>query len=357
MRSPRPSPRRTSSCSVTRCSSPRSRRPSHPGGGGASVLEHVLGEDVDDAAGSRRVPDRDPADAPRRLPVHLGRDLRGSAGRATRTARVRTPTFGTGLRWLPAHHDGCATESEEEAELVADQIARPSRHAPGSIAHGATHPLAIGDFMVVAPYNDQVRLLRDVLDADARTRGVPVGTVDKFQGREAAVVFFTMTTSSAADMPRSADFLFSRNRLNVAISRARCLAYLVCTEELLEQPGADDRGDATHLHPLLLRRIQLPPDPRAVGPRGREPRLSAPRNSPGVADRDLGYPPQVSGIFQGRPHDALEGRHGERCRRRGSPGGRGDVCRSTGGRRRASRRSGSSRSSRPRSRSRRSATG
>ncbi len=67
----------------------------------------------------------------------------------------------------------------------------------------------------------------------ARTRGIPVGTVDKFQGREAAVVFFTMTTSSADYMPRSAEFLFSRNRLNVAISRARCLAYLVCTEELL----------------------------------------------------------------------------------------------------------------------------
>ncbi len=75
--------------------------------------------------------------------------------------------------------------------------------------------------------------MRDTLDADARTRAIPVGTVDKFQGREAAVVFFTMTTSSSDLMPRSAEFLFSRNRLNVAISRARCLAYLVCTEELL----------------------------------------------------------------------------------------------------------------------------
>ena len=54
----------------------------------------------------------------------------------------------------------------------------------------------------MAPYNDQVHLLRDRLDADRRTRGVSVGTVDKFQGREAPVVFFTMTTSSAEDMPR-----------------------------------------------------------------------------------------------------------------------------------------------------------
>jgi uncharacterized protein len=60
-----------------------------------------------------------------------------------------------------------------------------------------------------------------------------VGTVDKFQGREAPVVFFTMTTSTGEDMPRGPEFLFSRNRLNVAVSRAQCLAYLVCTEELL----------------------------------------------------------------------------------------------------------------------------
>jgi superfamily I DNA and/or RNA helicase len=71
------------------------------------------------------------------------------------------------------------------------------------------------------------------------TAGVAVGTVDKFQGREAAVVFFTMTSSSAADVSRGADFLFSRNRLNVAVSRARCLAYLVCTEELLNSRGPD----------------------------------------------------------------------------------------------------------------------
>ena len=67
--------------------------------------------------------------------------------------------------------------------------------------HGHTQPLTVDDVMVVAPYNDQVRLLRSHFDSDPVTRGVPAGTVDKFQGREAAIVFFTMTTSSAADMP------------------------------------------------------------------------------------------------------------------------------------------------------------
>jgi uncharacterized protein len=95
------------------------------------------------------------------------------------------------------------------------------------------------DFMVVAPYNDQVNLLRRRFESDERLAGVQVGTVDKFQGREAPVVFFTMTTSAAEDMPRGPEFLFSRNRLNVAVSRARCLAYLVCTEALLNSRAAD----------------------------------------------------------------------------------------------------------------------
>ena len=83
--------------------------------------------------------------------------------------------------------------------------------------------------MVVAPYNAQVHELRRALPA-----GVPVGTVDKFQGQQAPVVFFSMATSSGEDVPRNLAFLFSRNRLNVAISRAQCLAVLVCSPRLLE---------------------------------------------------------------------------------------------------------------------------
>jgi superfamily I DNA and/or RNA helicase len=86
---------------------------------------------------------------------------------------------------------------------------------------------------VVAPYNAQVRLLRRTLQA-AGLGDVPVGTVDKFQGREAAVVFYSMATSSAEDVPRTLDFLFSRNRLNVAVSRAMCLACIVASPRLLE---------------------------------------------------------------------------------------------------------------------------
>jgi uncharacterized protein len=203
----------------------------HPNGSGASVLQHVLGEHVtmpDDRGVFLTETRRMHLDICRFISeeIYEGRLL------SHKSCAGQTTAFGTGLRWLRAEHDGCTTESEEEAELVAAEIARMIG-TPWTNEQGVSAPLTTNDFMVVAPYNDQVDLLRDRLDEDARTFGVPVGTVDRFQGRQAAVVFFTMTTSSGVDIARGADFLFSRNRLNVAISRARCLAYLVCTEDLL----------------------------------------------------------------------------------------------------------------------------
>ena len=83
------------------------------------------------------------------------------------------------------------------------------------------------------PAEPPVRRARDTLAAGGLA-DVPVGTVDKFQGQEALVVLFTMATSSGEDVPRNLEFLFSRNRLNVAISRAKCLAHVVCNPRLLE---------------------------------------------------------------------------------------------------------------------------
>ncbi|WP_231973709.1 MULTISPECIES: TM0106 family RecB-like putative nuclease [unclassified Mycobacterium] len=203
----------------------------HPGGGGRSVLEHVLGEEV-------TLPnDRGVflAETRRMHPDICGfvsaEIYEGRLGYHKNCAR-QTTVSGTGLRWLRADHEGNSTSSAEEAQMIADEIGRLIG-TPWTGFDGDEKPLTVHDFMVVAPYNDQVRVIRQRLDSDPRTASVPVGTVDKFQGGEAAVVFFSMATSSGADMVRGADFLFSRNRLNVAISRARCLAYLVCTEELL----------------------------------------------------------------------------------------------------------------------------
>lgn len=145
---------------------------------------------------------------------------------------VQDTKAGTGLRWLRVVHDGCDTKSEVEANAIAAYL-RPMLDSPWTDQDGNTKLLRPADFMVVAPYNDQVRAIRQALSTNKRTAKVEVGTVDRFQGREAAVVLFSMTTSSSEFMPRTAGFLFSRNRLNVAISRARCLAVLVCTDKLL----------------------------------------------------------------------------------------------------------------------------
>jgi len=129
-------------------------------------------------------------------------------------------------------------QSQVEAEVVAEQI-RSLLGTKWTNQKGEQWKLEPRDFMVVAPYNDQVNLIKSMFNRDEQLRGVQVGTVDKFQGQEAPVVFFTMTTSTAEDMPRGPEFLFSRNRLNVAISRARCLAFLVCTDELLNARARD----------------------------------------------------------------------------------------------------------------------
>ncbi len=95
---------------------------------------------------------------------------------------------------------------------------------------GREHRLGWEHVLVVTPYNAQVRSLRAAIPS----RHARIGTVDKFQGQEAPVVFFSMATSSGDDLPRNLEFLFSRNRLNVAISRAQSVAVLVASPALLE---------------------------------------------------------------------------------------------------------------------------
>jgi uncharacterized protein len=199
----------------------------HPDGSGASVLEHLLGTH-------------------QTIPVDRGLFLEHSRRMHPDVCRFISDAFyesrlssadgydrqttasGTGLRFIPVEHEGSRRESQQEADAILSELRR-LLGSPWTDAAGLTRPLVLGDVLVVAPYNDQVDLLRHVLPDGAR-----VGTVDKFQGQEAAVVFFSMATSSGEDLPRNLDFLFSRNRLNVAVSRAKCLAYVVASPRLLE---------------------------------------------------------------------------------------------------------------------------
>ena len=94
-------------------------------------------------------------------------------------------------------------------------------------ADGTVRPLKLDDILIASPFNMQVNLLKRALPDGAR-----VGTVDKFQGQEAPVVIVSMTTSHGDDAPRGTNFLFNRNRFNVAISRAQSLAIVVQSPRL-----------------------------------------------------------------------------------------------------------------------------
>ncbi len=209
----------------------------HPGGAGASALEHLLDGDL-------TVPPDRGVLLETTWRMHpdvcefISEVMYGGKLHSHPSCVGQSAVGQTGLRWLRAEHTGRSTESAEEAAIVVAKVLELLGR-PWTDQHGTTRPLTVSDFMVVAPYNDQRRCITEALRADPTTRGVEVGTVDKFQGQEAAVVLFSMTTSSSEFMPRTADFLFSKNRLNVAISRARCLAYLVCTDELLDTRARD----------------------------------------------------------------------------------------------------------------------
>lgn len=130
---------------------------------------------------------------------------------------------------VPLAHEGNTTSSPEEADaivgIVRGLLGRTWRDAKNGLA-SPPRPLVGDDIIVVATYNAQVRLIRRRLE-EAGVSGVAVGTVDKFQGREAPVVIVSMATSSGDDLPRGIDFLLSPNRLNVAVSRGQWACYVV----------------------------------------------------------------------------------------------------------------------------------
>jgi Ni2+-binding GTPase involved in maturation of urease and hydrogenase len=137
---------------------------------------------------------------------------------------------GTGLRFLPVEHTGNQNESPEEVERVGALVERLLRDkTTWTDKEGKASALGLQDILVVAPYNAQVAALIERLPAGAR-----VGTVDKFQGQEAPVVFYSMATSTPDDAPRGMEFLYSLNRLNVAVSRARCVAVIVASPALFQ---------------------------------------------------------------------------------------------------------------------------
>jgi uncharacterized protein len=155
------------------------------------------------------------------------------------TAARRLDGYQPGVHVLPVRHEGNSIESPEEAEAILTEV-RQLVGRSWTDEHG-TRPLAACDVLVLAPYNAQVALVRQRL-ASAGLDGVRVGTVDKFQGGQAPIVFVSMTASSVDEVPRGISFLLNRNRLNVAISRAQYAAVIVRSELLTQYLPATPAG-------------------------------------------------------------------------------------------------------------------
>jgi uncharacterized protein len=218
------------------------RRGTHPDGVGVSALEHIL-------AGHQTIP----ADKGILLPITwrlapaicaLTSEL-FYEGRLTSLDGLDRQRI-SGVDGLPAsglclaniEHDGNGSSSPEEVEVVAALVARLT--AAGVMwtdRNGREFQLRGSDILVVAPYNAQVGRLAERLDGT----GARVGTVDKFQGQEAPVVIYSMAASRPEDAPRGMEFLYNLNRLNVATSRARCLAILVASPKLFDADCATPR--------------------------------------------------------------------------------------------------------------------
>jgi len=133
-----------------------------------------------------------------------------------------------GAFWVPVAHEGNAQVSNEEVAAIEAAVA-DLLQGKWTERDGTRRAVCEDDLIVVAPYNAQVNALREALPT-----GIRVGTVDKFQGQEAPVCLVSMTASSAEETPRGMDFLFSLNRINVAVSRAKALALVFGAPRLRE---------------------------------------------------------------------------------------------------------------------------
>ncbi len=209
---------------------------SHPGESGQSALEYLLQEDATVA------PDRGILlDTSWRMhpdicgfiseAVYDGR-LKAHPDCAQQTLQLpgdADPVLAErGIRFVAMDHEGCGQRSDEEVARIKG-LADSLIGTKFTDRQGRAGTLGWDNILIVAPYNMQVNALKEALPEDAQ-----IGTVDKFQGQEAEVVIVSMTTSSPDDLPRHVDFFYSKNRLNVAISRARTLALVIAGPRLLE---------------------------------------------------------------------------------------------------------------------------
>ena len=204
----------------------------HPDGAGISALDHLLDGHDTIPADRGVVLDKTyrmhPAITAFVAQTSYDGRLASVDGLGAQRVQALGALSGSGLRWLPVTHHGNTSASEQEADMVAVLV----REVCGGTwldVKGVEHPVTLDDVLVVTPYNRQVARLLAKLPVGAR-----VGTVDKFQGQQAPVVIYSTASSSVNDAPRGINFLYDLHRLNVAVSRAKALAAIVASPDLLD---------------------------------------------------------------------------------------------------------------------------
>ena len=133
---------------------------------------------------------------------------------------------GSGIRYIPVKHQDCQNSSPEEIEKIVEIYNELILEASWLNFDQQQKKITNNDILIITPYNAQVRAIEEAIPM-AR-----IGTVDKFQGQEAAIVIYSLATSNAEEAPRGMSFLYSQNRLNVAISRAKCMSIMIGNPEL-----------------------------------------------------------------------------------------------------------------------------
>jgi uncharacterized protein len=206
---------------------------SHPEGTDVSALDHILGEHATIPADRGLFLEETwrlhPAICEFTSEMFYEGRLHSRPGLDRQTIKSSSRVSGHGLRYVPVEHSGNQTASPEEAEAIRGLVAEIlASGATWADRDGKEAPIGLEDILIIAPYNAQVFELQE------RLPGARIGTVDKFQGQEAPIVVYSMTTSSHADAPRGMEFLYSANRLNVATSRAKCLCILVGAPAVFE---------------------------------------------------------------------------------------------------------------------------
>ncbi|MFN8525941.1 MAG: TM0106 family RecB-like putative nuclease [Chloroflexota bacterium] len=203
----------------------------HPPGAEKSALEHVIGEAATIPPKLGLLLDRSWRMHPElcRFISEVAYDdrLRAAEHCAGQSLELPEAFRGAGPIHLAVIHGDNRIRALEEVDAIAPLV-ESLRAGEWTDPQGQARPIGAHDVLVVAPYNAQVNLLAQRLPPGSR-----VGTVDRFQGQEAAVAIYSLTASSGEEVSRGLEFLLSLNRLNVAISRARVRAILVCSPELL----------------------------------------------------------------------------------------------------------------------------